>query len=1319
MRKAKQFFVLLFFWLGGMYLSVGQVTIGGGANTVMCSGEPAPLTVDPGTPSIPSSSCYAQLLMNTNNASLYLNPGSVLCFYDSGGSSGSYSNNENKTFTFNSTNGSPVYIYFESISLGNAFGSFFGSVDDRLTIYDGQTTSSTQLAASGSSGNGISTSRVYIASTGSLTVKFTSNGTGTNSGWRAKVSCNAYSWSTGESTASINVEPEANTTYSVTVSGGFCNGSASTTISVIQCDASGCPGIAPAELGTGRTEIPIDCHNPSVTLSAHAVATAATADDYNVVAIPYNPPFTYTEGNRIFSAAIDDSWNDPVNLPFNFCFYSGTYSQIVAGSNSVATFDNTVTPHVAGECDWQYDATLPNANLFKKAIFACYRDIYPDPDDYDAATGDGGIFEGVLGEYPCRCYKLSFNNIKLYRCTEIRSFSSMIVLYEGTNIVDVFLRDAPACGQWNSGSGCIGVQNNTGTAAVVPPNRNTGAWTAHEEAWRFVPTGVPNYTVTWYQGPDITGPVVGTGDVITVTPPGSTYYTARLQYTACNGDYFDLVGTCHVTMNTGAPDVTVTAEPEFVCASTPTTLTANAPQATSYLWSTGATTATTTATPTTNPSTYFVTVGYSNGCTNLGTVTVHFDQVPPVFNGSVGPVTANGADCVFTVPDVTELVRPNSSDDATPNADLVITQAPAAGTPITGPTTVTVTITDGCGNPTTATVEVTIPEPPQLQLVEQQDVLCYGASTGSLSVEGSSGVPPYSFAWTAGDTTNSANGITGSSASSLQADSYTITLTDAVGCTATETYTLQNLSQPMVAGVLSPAQGICLGETPQTLSVTGCSGGNASYYVWQQSADGVTFTDIEGAGSGSSYTPGAIEETTCYRVAYTSDSCGVVYTDPLCITVGVAVRTELEDTICYGVPYTDNGFNIPATSLTTPGLHIDSLSLQTVLGCDSTVALQLMVRPPVTAMEEMSIGENFLPYTWNGVVFTEGGEQMVVLVDANGCDSTVTMLLHVLPNTTVYIDTTICDNALPLVWNDVTFTEAGSQPVVFPTDIGTDSTVYMTVYVVEPAFVTVRDGVCQNEPYNGYGFDVAAEQTATEGELELTQLFPTAIGCDSTVTLLLSVYPSYDQHYTVVACDSMVWNGQVYWHSGSYTQNLTTSHGCDSNVTKDVEVVNTELELVNYTSDFCEHYEAQLSVITQLEHIRWSTGEENVYNIVAHHSGSYTVMANTAHCEAFARIEIPSCDFNLYIPNAITPSKEDGNNDYFCLPDAMLSQISSFEIRIYDRWGRLVFQSEDPHFQWDGREKGKLMKTTTYVYYIKLSLYAGGDYLYKGVITVL
>ena len=1250
--------------------------------------------------------------VNMRNGSTIVNCGESVCFYDSGGPSGSYGNSESYVHTFTSSTNTPLTINFTS-----ATGE---TCCDYIYVYDGNSVNATQLhygLLSTVNGN-VS----YTSTGGSLTVKFTSDGSVTYDGWSATVYCDPsynynYSWSTGATTPTITVTPNGTTTYSVTVSGdGIETQTASITINVVDCGSSGCPSISPAELGTGNTNIIVDCDVTEITLAANAVATAATANDYTVTSIPYAPPYSFTDGTRIFADATDDTWGSVVNLPFAFCYYGNTYTQIVPGANSVATFNTDVAE---GSCAWSFSSSLPSSSLFENTIFACYRDIYPSSSDYVASTGSGAIYEGVLGAYPCRSYKLSFNNIKLFSCTEVTTFSSMIVLYEGTNIIDIYLRDAPTCTDWNSGNGVIGIQNGDGTAAVVPPGRNTGSWTAHNEAWRFVPTGTPVYTVTWYQGSDITGPVVGTGDVITITPTGTTDYTARLQYTACNGNTFDIVNTCHVTVNNSAPPVTVTASPDYLCANSPTTLTVSAPGATSYAWSTGATTATTTAYPTTEPTTYTVTVGYANGCHSLGSVTVHLDQTPPVYSGNVGPIAANVSGCVSTVPDLTGMVRPYCTDDLTATANLTITQSPTAGSTISGPTTVTLTITDACGNSSTATVQVTVPDLPQLQLVQQHDILCYGASTGYLSVAGSSGTPPYTFRWTTGSASNPANGSNGTTISSLQADTYTVTLTDAEGCTVTGTYTLQYLNQPMVAGTLSEEQVICSGGAPQPLSVSGSSGGADSYYVWQQSTDGTTFTNIAGAGNGSTYAPGNLPQRTCYRVAYTSDSCGVVYTNTICITLGEPARTEIEDIVCYGVPYAGNGFNIPAASLTTPGIHTDSLTLQTAEGCDSIVVLHLTVLPPVTSTDEQTIVENQLPYTWNSVVFTAEGTQTAVLTGSDGCDSTVTMTLHVNPNVSVSIDTTVCDNALPLQWQGVTFTAEGTQSVVYPSSTGSDSTVYLTVHVIPPVFVTVRDGVCQNEPYSGYGFTVTAEETAVEGVVERSQLYFTPLGCDSTVTLLLTVYPNYNHHFDVVACDSMIWNGQIYRQSGTYTQQFTSAHGCDSTVTKDVEVVNTDLALINHTPDFCEDFEAELEVVTQLEHIRWSTGEENVNHIVAHHAGAYVVTANTAHCEAFDRIVIPACAFNLYIPNAITPSNGDGTNDYFFLPDGMLSQVETFEIRIFDRWGRMVFQSENPRFRWDGREKGKLRAPNTYSYYIKLSVYGGGDYLYKGVITVL
>ena len=57
-------------------------------------------------------------------------------------------------------------------------------------------------------------------------------------------------------------------------------------------------------------------------------------------------------------------------------------------------------------------------------------------------------------------------------------------------------------------------------------------------------------------------------------------------------------------------------------------------------------------------------------------------------------------------------------------------------------------------------------------------------------------------------------------------------------------------------------------------------------------------------------------------------------------------------------------------------------------------------------------------------------------------------------------------------------------------------------------------------------------------------------GCDSIVTLHLTVHPSASSEFFVSSPDSCyIWNGETYCTSGDYTQTLQTIHGCDSVVT--------------------------------------------------------------------------------------------------------------------------------------------------------------------------
>jgi gliding motility-associated-like protein len=72
---------------------------------------------------------------------------------------------------------------------------------------------------------------------------------------------------------------------------------------------------------------------------------------------------------------------------------------------------------------------------------------------------------------------------------------------------------------------------------------------------------------------------------------------------------------------------------------------------------------------------------------------------------------------------------------------------------------------------------------------------------------------------------------------------------------------------------------------------------------------------------------------------------------------------------------------------------------------------------------------------------------------------------------------------------------------------------------------------------------------------------------------------------------------------------------------------------------------------------------------------------------------------DFYIPNAFTPNN-DGINDLFRIIPYENYKVNRFTV--YDRWGRMVFETNDAHNGWNGTFKGNPMPTGTYVYYLEL-----------------
>lgn len=320
--------------------------------------------------------------------------------------------------------------------------------------------------------------------------------------------------------------------------------------------ASACPEISLTPTSftqEGMKVVELACsESGDYLLKATAVGSGGSIAGYMVEEIPYAPPFPFNAGTPFKSPTgewKDDEWSEIVQLPFSFCFFDGVYRQAQVGANGIITFDTSHEPRVGGGCKWDLkgEQDIPNPQfIYKNSIFGVYEDAH-----MKEVQNDGGIYFGVLGEYPCRTFTASWYNAPSYSCLWLKN-TYQIVLYEGTNVIDVYVKQRLRCDSWNEGIGIIGLINSDGSDGVAAPGRNrSDQWEVEEsapEAWRFIPLTTPVYDITWYHGEGFDGPVIGKNDSIWLTHSGKAQdtVTVRMQFSACNGDYFDLADTAIV-----------------------------------------------------------------------------------------------------------------------------------------------------------------------------------------------------------------------------------------------------------------------------------------------------------------------------------------------------------------------------------------------------------------------------------------------------------------------------------------------------------------------------------------------------------------------------------------------------------------------------------------------------------------------------------------------------------------------------------------------------------------------------------------------------
>ena len=249
---------------------------------------------------------------------------------------------------------------------------------------------------------------------------------------------------------------------------------------------------------------------------------------------------------------------------------------------------------------------------------------------------------------------------------------------------------------------------------------------------------------------------------------------------------------------------------------------------------------------------------------------------------------------------------------------------------------------------------------------------------------------------------------------------------------------------------------------------------------------------------------------------------------------------EIHHAICEGTTYTENGFNASEAGTYTQ-------NLQTINGCDSIVTLTLTVNPVESTTLLAAICEG-TTYTENGFNVSEAGTYTQNLQTVNGCDSIITLNLTVNPVENTNLTAAICEGTT-YTENGFNVSEAGTYTQNLQTVNGCDSIVTLTLTVNPVESTTFTAAICEGTTYTENGFNVSEAGTHT---LNLQ----TVNGCDSIVTLTLTVNPVESTNLTAAICEGTTYteNGFNVSEAGTYTQNLQTINGCDSIVTLNLTV---------------------------------------------------------------------------------------------------------------------------------------------------------------------
>ncbi|GAB4248432.1 MAG: hypothetical protein Kow0079_00510 [Vicingaceae bacterium] len=723
---------------------------------------------------------------------------------------------------------------------------------------------------------------------------------------------------------------------------------------------------------------------------------------------------------------------------------------------------------------------------------------------------------------------------------------------------------------------------------------------------------------------------------------------------------------------------------------------------------------------------YTLTVTDSLNCTTVDTFTINTTTIGVTINPLVD-VSCNGS-CDGSATAVPGSGQSPYSYVWTPTGQTTQTATGLCA----GNYVVVVTDANNCKDSTTATINT-----PNLLTATTSvisNVTCNGSCDGSATVSVAGGSPNYSYLWSDGQTTQTATG--------LCAGTYTVTVTDMNNCTAIDTVVISEPNPILANEVLTlPNCGVCDG-----IITLNPSGGTGPYnYLW--SPGGQTTASISNLCAGA-YSVDITDQVGCTRT----------FVIPLSNSTALNIVMSSTDVLCYGdcngsVSVTASGSIPPYTYQWSPGGYtnatvnnlcpgIYTVDVTDSLGCVA-VGVDTINEPGIInsninaqnvscgglcdawAVANATGGVGNFTYLWtptnqpvDSAINLCAGTHYVQITDSNGCAVTDSVIitqpvpLSVTIATTNVSCTSNCDgdatatvnggmSPYNYLWtpggqttNSVTGLCFGSYLLSITDDNGCilDTNIAIGALDTVLAFAPNDTAVCQ--------FDSLLLTGSTQGNITSVEWFelPGMTSLGTSNSILVGLNNAGTQCY-------------VFSAVGACTDYDTV---CVTVNAAPVVDAGPDVTIFEGASTNLNGSGGGIYV--------WTPGSTLNDSTIANPTASptepgtyvyYLTVTNSSGCSATDSVIVTMLP-GIKFPDGITPNG-DGKNDTWVID--FIDQFPNHVVEIYNRWGELLYHSEDYKNDWDGTYNGKPLPVGTYYYVIDLHV----DEIepYTGPITIL